>query len=89
MLYPLVLQHTQETNSVGIFRQWLEIRYRTLNPGRFGPWSFWPDSFRSGSIRPILGVRRFGLGKWVVSANFSRRVDSALSRSGQSIPRLI
>ena len=35
------------------------------NPGRFGP-----GSFRPGSFRPILGVGRFGLGRWVVSANF-------------------
>ena len=27
--------------------------------------SFWP-----GSFRPILGVGRFGHGRWVVSANF-------------------
>ena len=41
-----------------------------VNPGRFGPESFWPESFRPGSFRPILGVGRFGLGRWVVSANF-------------------
>ena len=41
-----------------------------LNPGRFGPGSFRPESFRPGSFRPILGVGRFGLGRWVVSANF-------------------
>ena len=40
------------------------------NPGRFGPGSFRPESFRPGSFRPILGVGRFGLGRWVVSANF-------------------
>ena len=40
------------------------------NPGRFGPGSFRPESFRPGSFRPILGVVRFGLGRWVVSANF-------------------
>ena len=39
-------------------------------PGRFGPGSFRPESFRPGSFRPILGVGRFGLGRWVVSANF-------------------
>ena len=38
--------------------------------GRFGPESFRPESFRPGSFRPILGVGRFGLGRWVVSANF-------------------
>ena len=27
-------------------------------------------SFRPGSFRPIFGVGRFGLDKWVVSANF-------------------
>ena len=32
--------------------------------------SFRPESFRPGSFRPILGVGRFGLGRWVVSANF-------------------
>ena len=42
----------------------------TVNPGRFGPGSFRPESFRPGSFRPILGVGRFGLGRWVVSANF-------------------
>ena len=30
-------------------------------PGRVGP-----GSFRPGSFRPILGVGRFGLGRWVV-----------------------
>ena len=40
------------------------------NPGRFGPGSFRPESFRPGSFRPILGVGRFGLGRWAVSANF-------------------
>ena len=40
------------------------------NPGRFGPGSFRPESFRPGSFRPILEVGRFGLGRWVVSANF-------------------
>ena len=40
------------------------------NPGRFGPGSFRSESFRPGSFRPILGVGRFGLGRWVVSANF-------------------
>ena len=35
------------------------------NPRRFGPGSFQP-----GSFRPILGVGHFGLGRWVVSANF-------------------
>ena len=39
-------------------------------PGRFGPGSFRPESFRPGSFQPILGVGRFGLGRWVVSANF-------------------
>ena len=42
----------------------------TRNPGRFGPGSFRPESFRPGSFRPILGVGRFGLGRWVVSASF-------------------
>ena len=41
-----------------------------MNPGRFGPGSFRPEWFRPGSFRPILGVGRFGLGRWVVSANF-------------------
>ena len=41
-----------------------------MNPGRFGPGSFRSESFRPGSFRPILGVGRFGLGRWVVSANF-------------------
>ena len=41
-----------------------------LNPGRFGPGSFRPESFRPESFRPILGVGRFGLGRWVVSAKF-------------------
>ena len=41
-----------------------------MNPGRFGPGSFRPGSFQPGSIRPILRVGRFGLGRWVVSANF-------------------
>ena len=46
-----------------------------MNPGRFGPGSFRPESFRPesfrpGSFRPILRVGRFGLGRWVVSANF-------------------
>ena len=40
------------------------------NPGRFGPGSSRPESFRPGSFRPILGVGRFGLGRWVFSANF-------------------
>ena len=40
------------------------------NPGRFGPGSFRPESFRPGSFRPILGMGRFGLCRWVVSANF-------------------
>ena len=42
----------------------------TVNPGRFGPGSFRPESFRPGSFQPILGVGRFSLGRWVVSANF-------------------
>ena len=42
-----------------------------MNPGRFGPGSFRPKSFRPGSFRPILGVGRFGLGRWVVSANLN------------------
>ena len=42
----------------------------STNPGRFGPGSFRPGSIRPGSFRPILGVGRFGLGRWVVSANF-------------------
>ena len=49
--------------------------FRNRNPGRFGPGSFRPESFRPESIRPglfrpILEVCRFGLGRWVVSANF-------------------
>ena len=44
--------------------------YVGTNPGRFGPGSFRPESFRPGSFRPILGMGRFGLGRWVVSANF-------------------
>ena len=54
-----------------------------MNPGRFGHGSFRPESFRPESFRPILGVGRFGLGRWVVSANFLG-ADSALSRFGQS-----
>ena len=34
------------------------IQVCKMNPGRFGP----------GSFRPNLGVGRFGLGRWVVSA---------------------
>ena len=47
-----------------------ELCTAVTNPGRFGPGSFRPESFRPGSFRPILGVGRFGLGRWVVSANF-------------------
>ena len=43
---------------------------KDTNPGHFGPGSFRPESFWPGSFRPILGVGRFGLGRWVVSANF-------------------
>ena len=45
-----------------------------MNPGRFGPGSFRPGSFRPGSFRPNLRVGRFGLGRWV---------DSAQGRFGQ------
>ena len=41
-----------------------------MNPGRFGHGLFRPESFWPGSFRPILGVGRFGLSRWVVSANF-------------------
>ena len=49
---------------------YLNVCLSKLNPGCFGPGSFRPESFRPGSFRPILGVGRFGLGRWVVSANF-------------------
>ena len=38
--------------------------------GSFRPWVVSAGSFRPGSFRPIFGVGRFGLGRWVVSANF-------------------
>ena len=50
------------------------------NLGRFGP-----GSFRPGSFRPILGVGRFGLGRWVVSANFEGGSIRPSGRFGQSI----
>ena len=59
----LSLQHVSTEMKKTIIILW-------SNPGRFGPGSFRPESFRPGSFRPILGVGRFGLGRWVVSANF-------------------
>ena len=52
-----------KTNSHSIFHESGSVR-----PESFRPESFRPGSFRPGSFRPILGVGRFGLGRWVLSA---------------------
>ena len=49
------------------FPKSLNILYK-MNPGRFGPGSFRPGSFRPGSFRPNFEVGRFGLDRWVDSA---------------------
>ena len=50
-----------------------------------GSGSFWPWVVLAGSFRPIFGVGRFGLGRWVISAlgRFGPRVISAQFQYGR------
>ena len=42
--------------------------YCSDGSGSFRPCVVLAGWFRSGSFRPVLGVGRYGLGRWVVSA---------------------
>ena len=44
------------------------VRYLTGPGVDVGWYNMVPGRFGLGSFRPILGVGRFGLGRWVVSA---------------------